>query len=221
MIKKLLICPYFGEFPEWMPEFRKQIPHMKAMGYDFLIDTNLRGFKKRVKGMLGIDAPIISGEGKVWDYRAVLGFIYRNKLRGYDWYGHCDFDVVFGDVNKFFSDKLLEQNDIISNHSTYVAGFFSLYRNTPKVNTLFKNVQYEPFLLGPPNGWVEKEYTQAVVRSGVRYKFMSEQGDYTDTKPNLKSEDGKLYQDGKEIAMFHFRRSKRWPLKEESWPIKS
>lgn len=212
MIRKLLIAPYFGEFPEWMDKFTEQLPRLKAMGYDVLIDTDLEGFKKRVKRKLGIDAEIVPGEGKVWDYRGLLGYLYQDHLQNYEFWGTVDFDVVFGNVDKFFPDELLNRYDIISNHNTYVCGFFSLYRNVPEVNTLFKRCDYEKFLKGAPNGWVETEYSRAVEKSGLKYKYMMEQGDPFHPPFNLKLEGNTLYQDGKEIAMLHFRRKKQWPL---------
>lgn len=182
------------------------------MGYSFLLDQDLEGFKKRVKRKLGIDAQIVPGEGKVWDYRGLLGYLYQDHLQNYEFWGTVDLDVVFGNVDKFFPDDLLNRYDIISNHNTYVCGFFSLYRNVPEVNTLFKKTDYEKFLTGPPNGWVEQQFSRLVEKSGLKYKYMFEQGDPYHPPFNLKLEDGTLYQDGKEIAMLHFRRKKQWPL---------
>ena len=208
-LKRILICPFFGDFPHWWDKF--EWPE----GYDYILDTDLEGFKKRVRDKLSIEFPGKWGESKVWDYRCALGLLYEEEIKGYDFWATCDFDVVFGDVNKFFPDEEIMKWDIWSNHDTYVAGFWCLYRNCKEVNELFMNhIDWEKFL-GDENalGWVEKEYSRLLEESGLNYKYSGDlQGDPYHPPFNLKKIDGKLFQDGIEIPCLHFRRSKIWPL---------
>lgn len=207
-LKKLMITPYFGEFPEWMHKFTP------PPGYEWLLDANIESFKKRVKAKLGIDYPGKYGSGKIWDYRCALGLLYEEEIKGYDYWGHMDFDMIFGDVEKFFPDKEIHKYDIWSNHHEYVNGCFSLYRNSPLVNGLFKWYPdwKEKMIHAEPNGWVEQEFSRVLEQSGLSYRYSFFQGWPYTTTPNLKKINGRLYQDGEEICMFHFRRSKRWPL---------
>lgn len=206
-LKTKLLSPYFGELPEWFDKY--ELP----VGYDFLLDQDLERFCKRVKATLEIDCDIEWGSTKVSDFRCALGLIYADELKGYDFWGTVDLDMVFGDVKKWFPDDMVSQYDVVSNHDTYVSGPFTLYRNSPEVNNLFKEFPlWKEKMTGETNGWVEQEYSKLLEDSGLRYKYMSEQGDYTDTTSKLVKKDGKLYQYGNEIAMFHFRRRKQWPL---------
>lgn len=205
---KILISPFFGQLPEWYDKYTPPV------GYDFILDQDLEGFKKRVKDVLGIDCGVEEGKGKVWDFRPALGLLYAKEIEGYEWWGHTDLDMVYGDVDKWVTDEFLNNLDVHSNHSTYVCGPWTLYRNTERVNNLFREspTWIERMSGSEPNGWVEGEFSRTLEESGLRYAYTFWQGNpYTET-PNLKKEDGKLYQDGEEIAMFHFRRSKRWPL---------
>jgi hypothetical protein len=206
--KKILITPYFGDFPEWMNKFEP------PKGYDWLLDTDLESFKKRVKDKLGIEYPGTYGSGKVWDYRCALGLLYEEEIKGFDFWGTMDFDVVFGDVDNWFTDEILNGVDVWSNHDSYVCGFWSLYRNCKEVNELFKQcpiwMQYMD--MPEPTGWVEGRYSIILEQSGLRYKYSMFQGDPYHPPFNLKKENGKLYQDGEEVAMLHFRRSKKFPL---------
>lgn len=214
MLKKIFICPYFGDLPPWMDQFLDQLPALHEQGYHFLIDTDLEGFKKRVREKLGIEPVIESGTGKVWDYRGMLGLLYEEEIKGYDFWGHTDFDVVFGDVSKWVTDEFLNALDVHSNHDTYVCGCWTLYRNTPEVNNLFTKYPLWKNMIATKhaNGWVEQGFSRVLEISGLRYKYTFWQGNPWTDSPNLKFEDGKLYQDGEEIMMFHFRRSKKWPL---------
>ncbi len=218
MLKKILITPYFGKFPEWMDKFSP------PEGYDWLLDTDLETFKKRVRDKLGIEFPGVYGSPKVWDYRCALGFLYEEEIKGFDFWGTADFDVVWGDMNKFYPDSMLGKYDFISGHNTYMAGCFSLYRNISDVNELFfKPGFWQNILEDPkPSGWVEDYYSRTVEESGLRYKYTFHQGNPWDKEPILKRMGKGLFQDEDkrgiettvwtEVAFFHFRHSKRWPL---------
>jgi hypothetical protein len=208
-LKKILVTPFFGSFPEWMNHFEP------PKGYDWILDTDIENFKRRAQNKLGIDYLGAWGESKIWDYRCALGLLYEEEIRGYDYWGTMDFDIVFGDVNKFFTDEELIKWDVWSNHDTYVAGFWCLYRNSEEVNTLFlEHSDWAEILSHPkPFGWVENEFSRLLEQSGLRYKYSGDlQGDPYHPPFNLIKEDGKLFQDGIEIPMIHFRRTKIYPL---------
>lgn len=206
--RKVLITPYFGQFPEWMDKFR--VPQ----GYTWIVDGSIESFRRRVKEKLGIDYPGEIGNGKVWDYRAALGLLYEDEIKNFDFWGHCDFDMVFGDVDKWFDDESLSKLDVWSNHHSYVCGPWTLYRNTKEVNELFMQSPVWKEKMSSPivSGWVEQEFSRTLERSGLRYKYSFHQGNPTPPF-NLTKVDGKLlFQNGEEIAMLHFRHDKRWPL---------
>ena len=220
-LKRIIITPYFGDFPEWWDKFEP------PKGYEWLLDTDLDSFKKRVKEKLGIDFPCEWGGTKIWDYRSALGYLYEEEINGWDYWATMDFDVVFGDVNKFFPDEELRKWGVWSNHNSYVAGFWSLYRNRKEVNELFMEFQHWKDYLSNPeiNGWVENDYSRLLERSGLKYKYSENlQGDpYNPPFTLVKEKDGKLIQihkqspkhregDIEEVPMLHFRRHKVWPL---------
>ena len=151
-LRKLLVCPYFGAFPDWMHKFEA------PKGYDLMIDVNLTSFKKRVKEKLGIEYPGVYGTGKIWDYRCALGYLYSHELQDYDYWGHCDLDVVWGDMTAFLPDEELSKWDVWSGHNEYVCGCFNMYRNCREVNELFmKDGMWKMMLDKPePNAWVSK-----------------------------------------------------------------
>lgn len=214
-LKKLIITPFFGPLPEWFDKFKENFNQTLAkQGYDWLMTQDLDDFNRRCEQKLGFRSPIVPGSGKLWDYRCALGLLYEAELKGYDFWVTMDFDMVFGNVERWFDDNTLRTLDVWSNHNTYVCGFWTMYRNSVTVNTLFKESPiWKPALQTPkPNGWVECEYSHALENSGLRYKYSFNQGWPFTLTPNLKFENGKLYQDGEEISMFHFRRSKRWPI---------
>lgn len=211
-LTKILIVPYFGDLPEWYDKFEY------PKGYDHIFDTDLEGFKKRVRDKLGVEYIGQYGDGKLGDYRSLLGLLYEDEIKGYDYWGHCDFDVVWGDMDKFYPDSFIDKNYVISGHDSYVNGSFSLYKNMDEVNCLFQRYpQWEEKLLyDKVNGWIEQEYSRVLEHSGLPYTYTFYQGNPWTKEPILKKEGESLFQlidgDWKEIAFFHFRHSKKWPL---------
>lgn len=214
-LRKIMITPYFGTLPPWFGKFMANFnATLGKQGYAWLIDPDIESFRERVRSKLGIEYPGLPGTGKVWDYRGALGYLYSDEISGYDFWGHMDFDMCFGDVSKWITDDFLSKLDVHSNHNTYVCGCWTLYRNTPKVNELFMQFPEwkSKMLLPEANGWVEEEFSRTLEASGLRYAYTFWQGDPYSPPFNMKFENGKLYQDGVEIAMLHFRRNKVWPL---------
>lgn len=214
MYKKLLIVPYFGELPEWFDAWRTSIAGIKQYGYDLLFIPDLAEFERRAKLMLGIDLSIKAGTGKIWDLRAALGYIYQRELDegGYDFWGHTDLDVVYGNISNFMPDELLDTIDIISDEKDYIGGHWTLYRNCAAVNKLFLLYPgWSRFMVGEkPNGWVEKEFTKHAEASDLRIKYKLVQA--SRDNQGLELRNGCLYQHGKEVMLAHFKDQKRWPL---------
>lgn len=70
---------------------------------------------------------------KLCDFKPLCGIAYADIVADYQFWGHCDIDLLFGDIRKFLTEELLEQYDKILD-----AGSFILYRNCEKMNTLYK-----------------------------------------------------------------------------------
>ncbi len=75
---------------------------------------------------------------KICDFRPAIGLIFNKLISGYDFWGYCDVDLVFGNIRDFINNELLKTYDIISARHDYLTGCFALYRNTPKINNMFK-----------------------------------------------------------------------------------
>lgn len=65
-------------------------------------------------------------------FKPAFGLFFEEQLRGYDFWGCCDFDMIFGDLRKFLREDILATHDKILNR-----GHLTLYRNTPAVCRYF------------------------------------------------------------------------------------
>lgn len=143
----LIIIPYYGTLPEWFQLFLASCENTEKM--DFLLLTNDRSFfrfppnfkvhyeeftsaQKRFKLVLGEDA-YINDAYKICDYKSTFGDVYSEFLKGYRFWGHSDIDLIFGNIDKF-----LEASNYTEYDRTFPHGHFSIYRNSPAVNQLYK-----------------------------------------------------------------------------------
>lgn len=70
---------------------------------------------------------------KICDFKPAFGLICSEYIQGYDFWGHCDFDMIFGDIRKYITDDLLNSYDKI-----LPLGHLSIYRNNEENNSRFK-----------------------------------------------------------------------------------
>ena len=148
MKKIVFICPYFGAFPNYFNLTLKSIEYNKTIDwliitdikekYDYpnnvkVINMTFTELQKKVQSHFDFDI-CLNRPFKMCDFRPAYGVIFKEYLNDYDFWGHCDFDCIYGDLRKFLPENILEKNERI-----YCLGHMSLYKNNDKVNNIFKN----------------------------------------------------------------------------------
>ena len=77
---------------------------------------------------------------KINDFKPLVAYLWPEVVEGYEWWGSCDNDMLFGNLTRFVTAEYLDNFDIIGGNSRDKHppwGPFTLYRNVEKVNTLF------------------------------------------------------------------------------------
>jgi hypothetical protein len=114
---------------------------------------------------------------KLCDLKPMYGAIFSDFLGEYEFWGHCDTDMIFGDTSKVLTDDLLNNNDIISGHPQYISGPFTLYRNTPEINATFeKSRDVEKVLAAEQNLYFD-EAGSAIAKLWAGYKITDIESD--------------------------------------------
>jgi hypothetical protein len=148
-----LICIYFGKLPDWMDLYMESCKFNSHIA-DFIIftdnppDTNQAGNIKFIRTDLEsinslfsarLDLEVdIKRAYKLCDFRPVFGLVFREFLEGYDFWGTTDIDLLYGDIQSFITDDLLQQYDVISADEQRLCGPFTIFRNCDYVNGLFR-----------------------------------------------------------------------------------
>ena len=65
-------------------------------------------------------------------FKPAFGVFFEELLAGYDFWGHCDLDMIFGNLRKFLREDILAAHDKV-----LCRGHLTLYRNTPEINRHF------------------------------------------------------------------------------------
>jgi hypothetical protein len=153
MSKIIIIATYFGKWPVWFPAFLLTCAKNETIEWLFFTDCevpevtypNIR-FKPMDLGQLNdlasqkLGFPIQKGTYSQMDLRPAYGMIFHEYFNDFDFWGHCDIDVVWGNIRGFITEEILQNYDIVSSRKDFLAGHLTLRRNEPQTNTLFKVV---------------------------------------------------------------------------------
>jgi len=151
-MKIALINPYFGKWPIWFPMYLIscqhnpsidwiiptdcEIPPVKLPNVHFINDS-LTSLCKRVSEYLNLNISY-KRPYKLCDLRPLFPHLYKEQLEGYEFWGHCDLDIIWGDIKNFIDDDILKNNDVISSRKDRISGHFSLFRNIDPINNAYK-----------------------------------------------------------------------------------
>ncbi|MBZ4042606.1 DUF6625 family protein [Flavobacterium hibisci] len=164
-----LITCWYGNYPWYFPYFIKSCSYNPTI--DFIIVTDnveeicarpcnvtvihkaFQELKSQASLKLGINLNFTEPY-KICDLKPAFGFLFEDFLKKYDFWGHTDIDMVYGDIRGFIDSETLNEYDLISASEYFVTGTFCLYRNNDFVKKLFmeskdyKNVFSNPKYLG-------------------------------------------------------------------------
>ena len=145
MNKICVIGVYFGVLPKYFSLWYKSCQNNPEVDFIIFTDndipeaenikchkTTLKEIKDLASNVLGFEA-CLNKPYKCCDYRPLYGKMFAKYIERYDYWGHCDFDVIFGDIMKFCNEYNLHNYD-----KFLTLGHLSLYRNTNEVNERYK-----------------------------------------------------------------------------------
>lgn len=140
----LVIIPYFGKLPATFPFWYNSALENRDVDFLFITDldvkeaSNIRvlniGFEEMGRRISdSIDTEIcLRHPYKLCDFKPTYGYVFADEVKGYDFWGFGDIDLVYGRIRDFFTDDVLSRYDVISGW-----GHLTLYRNCGFCNTFF------------------------------------------------------------------------------------
>lgn len=147
MNRAVLLIPYYGHFHNYFPIWLQSAAYNKDFDFLFLSDIeptcrlpeNVTFRKKTfcelkadLQNCLGFEI-YLGSYYKIGEFRPVLGSAYPEYIAGYEFWGYCDIDTVFGKISHFLTDQVMDTYDVLLSH-----GHFLLMRNDPKRNDRYR-----------------------------------------------------------------------------------
>ncbi len=151
----VIIIDYFGTWPEWFPVFLSSCRWNPTVCWHIHTDCplpddlprNVRFFpitfadyKRRAGGVLELPLDDIDPY-KICELRTACGVVFEDEIRGFDYFGYGDLDVIYGDVRRFYDGQVLS-HDVISTHEWCTSGHLLLMKNTSALRHAFERVRH-------------------------------------------------------------------------------
>lgn len=143
--KCILILPYFGKFKNYFNMFLKSCGMNEKVNWLIISDQKCLQSYKNIRWInmkfpefkeiaqekfefpISLDTPY-----KLCDYKPAYGYILEDYIREYDYWGHCDCDLIFGNLEKMLIPLLNENYDKL-----FAAGHLTIYKNSKENNRRF------------------------------------------------------------------------------------
>lgn len=146
MYKLITIACYFGTLPEHFPIFLRSVAMNPTIDFLMITDCKIEKvpsnfkvhsctfneMKERLQRLFDFEI-VLDRPYKLCDYKPVWGLAFPEYIEGYDFWGYCDIDLIFGDIRHFLPDHVLDKYDKI-----YKLGHLTYYRNTEEVNERYR-----------------------------------------------------------------------------------
>lgn len=158
-MKCALVISYFGRFPNY---FNLWLESSSYTNLDFLIftDVNMEGYnlpanvhvrnttfdklKTRIQKSLKKPSVVLQDAYKLCDYKITYGIVFKEELKGYDYWGYCDVDLIWG--NPFLN---MEADNVYNYQRLFKRGHFCLYKNDEYSRNLYKRSDLDSFFKFP------------------------------------------------------------------------
>jgi len=150
----VIIIDYFGAWPEWFPVFLAScrwnptiqwhmhtdcpIPDDRPPNVEFFPMT-FDEYKRLLGDALDLSLDTIDPY-KICEIRTACGVAFEDEIRGFDYFGYGDLDVIYGDIRRFY-DELVLSHDVISTHEWCTSGHLLLMKNSPPLCRAFERVR--------------------------------------------------------------------------------
>lgn len=143
----VLILPYFGKLPSYFDLWLSSAASNRKFDFLIITDQNVRAdyaenirvirttfdevrrlIQEHINFRISLNSPY-----KLCDYKPAYGEVFQQYIKEYEFWGHCDSDIIWGNLFRFINNDVLDDFDRI-----YNLGHLTLYRNNGIMNHIYK-----------------------------------------------------------------------------------
>lgn len=185
-----VMCVYIGNFPPYFDTVKKSMLFNKTVDWciftdtvtEEIIDGNLKlipysmeKYNSRLSEMFSKTIKLIRPY-KIADTKPLYALAFPEQVKGYDWWGFCDLDVVFGNIRRFLTDEILNNNEAISyitapsfiTREPTIHGPFSLFKNRKDIVDMALDIDYKSILNHEYVGVDEIDFYKVMQNRGIK-----------------------------------------------------
>jgi hypothetical protein len=179
----ILTC-WYGKYPWYFPYFIHSCRYNPTVDFIIITDNqetiinkpeNVKIIHKTLEQVKSIASQklgftvTIDNSYKLCDFKPTYGLLFSEILNEYDFWGHGDIDMVYGNIRGFMTAGILNNHDIISSRKDIITGTFCLYRNNEQMRTLFmQSRDYKKVLSNPEHfSFGECNFLDAEMQHGL------------------------------------------------------
>ncbi len=189
MYKIALIVPYFGKLPDnfqiWLnscaynPDVNCLIFTDDRTSYEYpsnvqVVLADFSSLKSRIQKLYDFQISLDSAY-KLCDYKVAYGEIFTEELHGFDFWGFCDVDLIFGRIRNFITDDILSCSDKILSR-----GHFTLFRNTPEINQIYRSAVKDRLIYKEVFSDPQSRFFDEWSPNGINQLFIASQARFYD-----------------------------------------
>jgi hypothetical protein len=162
MIKKVFLITEFGKPFNWTDQYIKNCGKLARFGWHWVIFTpneykdipcnvhivpmTIETYSRLVEEKLGVKTNLkLTEKGipsvHITDFYIFSGVVFEDYIKGFDFWGITNMDVVYGRLDHFVSDELLKDCDVFTDDVETINGVFCLWRNNKRINNLFQLIE--------------------------------------------------------------------------------
>lgn len=145
---------YAGELPVWFDAFMLSCQKNKQINWLIFTDSTipehypdnikfeyltLKQFNLLARDIVKINVDV-QHPYKLCDYKALYGDIFKEYLTNYEYWGHCDLDLVWGNLQGFFKAVEYKQFDIVTTRRNAISGHCTIYKNNETLYKLYREI---------------------------------------------------------------------------------
>ena len=144
----ILIIPYFGDFNNYFDLWMNSAKKNKQIDFMIVTDNKVRTglasniiwkeanfeeIKKKIQELVPEIKIRLNEPYKLCEYKPFYGKLFEEQIKGYKFWGFCDVDLIFGALDHFITEDVLENFD-----KCYCRGHLTIYRNDEFFRELYK-----------------------------------------------------------------------------------
>lgn len=138
-----ILFPYFGTLPAQFKMWRASALYNSTIDFMFFTDAEVKPAKNIIVHQMqfsefqqltqhAFDFKIVLDRPyKLCEYKQAYGYILHDYIKGYDFWGFGDLDLVYGDIRAFLTESVLEHLFMLG------WGHLTLMKNDEDTNTYF------------------------------------------------------------------------------------